>query len=323
MLIGREIEVGVGLESTRGTPIDLIKSLKKTTFNVQAVVEKAIDESVCKDFEDASDIIVVKKQYVGDIDGTLHADSIGYFLLNVYGGVVSTAVDASVTSHVFNLTDSKEHTALSIYRKDNDVDEDVYGGGVVKSLEITIKPQEILKYKASLVCATLGTSTETYTCDKEYAFVGKDVSIKVADTEAGLSSATALKVKEATIKYTPAILDEHYLGSYNSELYNGVLGLEIDITKNLENTTFKTMYEANTSKYMQIIIEGGVTIGTASHPKITLVLNNAMITAYSADGAKDDLVEEKITFKAFRNRVDAKASQLTLVNLTDSYELAS
>ena len=98
------------------------------------------------------------------------------------------------------------------------------------------------------------------------------------------------------------------------------MSIEGSITKNYDDNTFKDLFEADTSKYMEITIEGAADIGGANNPSIVILLNKIMINGWDRSGANDDLVTETIEFKAFYNNSDSKQSQITLVNLTTEYD---
>lgn len=321
-IIGRQIEIGVGLELTRGTPVGLIKSLKKVTADVLPRADRVIDDNTMAVLEESEGSRITKKWFDGDVEGAVHADSIGYMLLSLYGSV-SSVPSGNAFEHSFSFEQSIEHPTISIYRKDGDILEEVYGGGVINTLEITAKPEDLVRFKANVICANKATSNEAFSYDKEYDFVGRDVSIKLASTEAGLVGATAIKVKESVIKYNSNAIKDHNLGSYNPDIYNSAFSLDIDITKNFVDETFKDMFEDQDYSYMQVTIESEADIATGKKAKIVLLLNKVQVQNWAVSGNANDLVVEKMTFKAFYNMTDGEQSTLKLQNLTDSYVLAS
>jgi hypothetical protein len=74
---------------------------------------------------------------------------------------------------------------------------------------------------------------------------------------------------------------------------------------------------------MSITVTGEAEIGSGQHPKLTITLYKVQVNDWSRTSAGDDLSTESVSFKAFYNTTDEKASQVELVNLTDTYIKAS
>nr|MDD4609457.1 hypothetical protein [Bacteroidaceae bacterium] len=94
---------------------------------------------------------------------------------------------------------------------------------------------------------------------------------------------------------------------------------EGSLTRNFIDTTFKALSLSDTSKYVQITIEGDADLGSGVHPKITILLNKVQFSNQAISGGSDELVEETIDFKAFFNETDSEIGTVTLVNLTSEY----
>ncbi|MFA5050953.1 MAG: phage tail tube protein [Patescibacteria group bacterium] len=322
-IIGRQEEIGIGVESVRGTPTTASRWFKKLTASILPRAEKAVDESSMGVLEDSQGARITKKWSDGDIEGYLHADMIGYILLNLYGSVDSSIVASGVYSHEFTLEQSLEHASLSIFRKDGDIISEKYGGGVVNTLELSAKAGEYIKAVVNIILGTSATSTEVPTYGTEYDFIGRDISIKIADTEAGLTGATAMTVKGFSLKINANAITDHKFGSYNPDIYNSALGIELEVMKNFEDSTFEALYKANTYKYVQIKIEGEADLGSGNKPTLTMLLNKAQITNWDRSADANALSEETVTFKAFYNATDTQASSIVLQNKTVSYAIGS
>ncbi|MCX6785918.1 MAG: phage tail tube protein [Candidatus Komeilibacteria bacterium] len=322
-IIGHDIEIGLAVENNRGTAEAVAeKWLKKTTANIVDRVTHAIDDNSHGVLEDSDNRRVVQKWFDGDIPNSIaDADAIGYLLYNIYGAVVSGVVTGSVYSHAFSIAQNIQHPSLSIFAKDGSVQQAVFGLGMVNTLEISASSEDYVRFTANIIAATESANADTPDYDDQYDWIGADIAIKIADTEAGLSGATAQKVKNIVIKWDQGIIRDHVLGSYNSDdNYNSKASLEIEFTKNFSDEVFKDLFNSDNSKYLQIVIAGSQDIGSGNHPTLTLVLNKAMVTAWDRKGEKDALVEETVTVKAFYNATDGEAHTLTLKNLTTEYD---
>lgn len=320
-IIGRQIEAGVALEASRGVAESTAgKWLRKVSASLMERAEKVVDDTTMGVLEDSVGSRVVKKFIEGDIEGIVHIDALGYFLKNLYGTVNTTTVTGSVKSHVFSMLQSIEHPSLSVFIKRGGVDQKVYNGGMLKSFELRAAVDDYLRFTASFLARQGASNADTPSYGAEYDFIGKDISVKVADTEGGLAGATALGAKEVTVTWDTGLVADHILGSYfPDDIYNTKMSIEGSLTLNFANATQKDLYLSDSAKYMQILIAGAADIGSSNYPTITLVFNKVMFQDWGLDGGSDDVITENITFKAFYNRTDSKQSTATLKNLTTAY----
>jgi hypothetical protein len=323
-IIGRDIEVGVSVENTRGTAMTVAeKWLKKVVCNITNKAEHAVDDSSHGDLADSDNRRVVKKFIQGGLEGIVHADVLGYFLYNLYGAVSSSNVAGSVYDHEFTLGQSVEHPSLSLFVKDGSVQQLVFNNAMIGSFEISAAVDDFVRFSAAFMAKDEANNTDTPSYDTEYDFIGKDITVKIADSEAGLSAATALKIKELTVSFDPGPIMDHVCGSYTpDDIYNSKMSIEGSFVKNFTDEVFKDLYQGDTAKYMQIVIAGEANIGGSNHPTITILLNKVKITGWDRSGGNDELVTENVEFKAFLNLTDNQQSKITVRNLTVEYDQA-
>jgi len=320
-IIGKEIEVGFGVEETRGTAQGTAeKWMKKVTANVVERAEKVTDDASRGRLEDSDGSRIVKKWVEGDIEGIVHADAIGYILYNLYGSVSSSVVLGSVYDHVFNISNAIQHASLSVFMKDGGVQQLSMSNCMVGTFNLSGAVDDYVRFTTSIMGSSATDNSDTPSYDTEYDFIGKDIEVKIADSEAGLSGATAIKAKSVDVTFDQGLISDHIVGQYApDDVYNSMMSIEGEITLNFANETYKDLYLADTSKYMQIKIQGSADIGGGSNPTITLLLNKVQFQDWNRSGGNDELVAETLSFKAFYNATDGKQSQLTLRNLTTEY----
>lgn len=320
-ILGKEIELGVAVEATRGTAE---ATAAKWVRNVDAnVVEKAThanDDTSRGVFEDGEGRRVVQKHIEGDISSIIHADALGYLLGNVYGKVTSTLVAGSVYSHLFELKQSATHQSLSLFAKDGGVQQQVFNNCMINTLEMNVALDDYVRTSVSFTGSSAATNSDTPSYDTEYDFIARDVVVKVADTEAGLSGASALDAKEVSVTFDQGIIRDHVTGSYTpNDNYNSKLGIEGSMTLNFTDSTFKDLYLGDDDKYMSITITGEADLGGGNNPSVEVVLNKVQVTDWNRSGGKDELVTQDVSFKAFYNETDGEQSKTTLQNLTTAY----
>jgi hypothetical protein len=322
--IGRQIELGIGVESTRGTALTVAdKWVKNVTADIISRAEKVNDDNSQGVLEDSVGSKVVKKWFDGDVSGILNPDLAGYFFMNILGDVSTTTVTGAVKSHVFTMAQNIIHPTLSVFAKDGAVSQRVFNEGVVNTLEITANPDDYVRFTSNIICSESASNSDTPDYVDDYTFIGKDVSVKIADTEAGLAGATVQKVKDLTVTFDASAISDFNLGSFSPDNYNNRLSIEGSFEKNYVDDTFETLFTGNGAKYMQILIEGDAVYTGANRPTINMVFNRVQVTDWDRSGGNDELVVESVSFKAFYNQTDGEQSTVTIKNLTASYEVGS
>ena len=321
--IGRQVGLGIAVEGSRGTAEANASRWIRVIPSFLPQVEKVIDESSFGRLEESATSRRVKHWYEGEVSGNLHADSIGYFLYNLYGDVDTAEPETGVYEHTFELDNAISHPTLSLFVKDP-VKDEVYNGGVVSTLEITANMDEIVTFSANLMAKTSNDSTETVTYEKEYDFVGKDISVKFADTEAGLAGATPVKAKTLTITWDAGSISDFVFGSDTPDnIYNGRFAIGVSLERNYTDQTFEDLFKSDVAKYMQISIEGDEVLPEDERPAIIVTLNKVQVQSWDKSDDLDALSTETVELKAFYNTTDSEQSKVLLRNVTESYTTGS
>ena len=322
-ILGREIQVGLSVENVRGTaPSTAEKWIRKITATIVQKSEKKVDETTCGNLADSLGAKVVKKWFEGDIEGNVQVDMIGYLLYNIYGAVTTASLGSSVYGHTFSLSNTNIHSSLSIFAKDGANSQEVFDTGMINTLGLSIVVDDYVKFTAGFIASDSTANSDTPSCDTEYDFIGKDVTVKFSATEGGLAGATATKVKELNINWETGLIADHVLGSYTpDDIYNSKMMIEGDFTMNYVDDTFKDYFTADTYQYMQIsIVDTSTDLGGGTNPTMTILLNRVSIMDWSRDGGADELVTQSVSFKAFYNATDSEQSTVVLNNLTTEYD---
>lgn len=322
-LIGKQIELGLSVEGTRGSAESTTsKWVKNVNANIVAMAEKVIDDNSQGRVEDSQGQRTVQKWLEGSVEGVLHADSIGYLFNQLYGAVsTSTIVSSSVYSHVFTVNNDINNDTLSVFIKDGDTKQVVYNGAMVNNLEISASNDDLVRFTADLIARDEATNTNTPSYDTEYDFIARDISVKFADTEGGLSSATAVDVKNLNITWNAGAIRDHVFGSRTpNNIYNSTFSIEGSFERNYDDDTYRDLWTGEDYKYMQIQIQGEADLGSGNNPSITILLNRVQLTNWDRSGTNDELVTETVDFKAFYNNDDSQQSKVTLQNATQDYD---
>ena len=320
-IIGRQIEFGVATEASRGvaeTTAD--RWMRKVNANVVEKATHVLDDTTRGVLEDGEARRVVQKYIEGDVEGILHIDLIGWLFANIYGSVVTATVEGTVKSHTFSLKQNIQHQSLTLFAKDGSVQQQVFSNAMINTLQINASIDDYVRFSTSFVASVATDNTDTPSYETEYDFVARDIAIKIADTEVGLTSATALKTKDMSITWDQGTVRDHVFGAYNpDDIYNAKLMIEGSFTLNFTDKTFKELYLGNDAKYMSIVIEGDEVLSGTSKPKIEIILNKVQFMDWNRSGDANSLVTEPINFRAFYNATDKKQSIVKLQNVTSAY----
>jgi len=191
---------------------------------------------------------------------------------------------------------------------------------MINTLEISAAIDEYVRFNASFLASVGASNSATPSYDTEYDFVARDITVKIADTEAGLAGATATKVKDLSVKWDQGLIRDHVVGAYTpDDIYNARLMIDGNFTLNFADETFKDLYLGNSAKYMSITIAGEADLGSGNNPTVTIVLNKVQFMDWNRAGGANELVTEPISFRAFYNPTDSEQSTVTLKNLTSAY----
>ena len=321
-IIGRNIEIGLAVEATRGTAESTAdKWGRKMTANIVERATHTVDETTRGVLEEGMGRRVVQTFIEGDMEGIAHADMIGYLFANLYGLAVSTEVETGeVYSHVFNLRQNIQHASLTLFAKDGSVQQSTFANAMISTMEISATIDDYVRFTAGFIASLAASNSDTPSYDTEYDWIARDITVKIAGTEAGLSGASAVSAKGLTVSFDQGLIRDHVIGSYTpDDVYNAKMMIEGTMTLNFTDETYKDYYLGNDELYLSITITGEADITGGSNPELELLLNKVQITDWNRSGDAADLVTQEITFRAFYNAGDQKASQVTLVNKTASY----
>lgn len=321
-IIGRQIELGVGVENVRGTAQTVAeKWLKKISATIIEKIEKVADESTRNRLEESLGARIVRKWIEGGLEGVAHADAIGYLIYNLYGAVSTSALGGGVYNHTFSISNAIQHASLSLFCKEGSVYQQVYSNGMLKSLEINATTDEHVKFSAEFLAAQASANADTPTYATEYDWISKDVVVKIAATEGGLPGATALKAKSVNVKWETGAIPDFVVGQYHpDDIYNAKMAIDVDLELNLDDTTFKALFTGDTYRYMSVTVTGTADLGGGNFPTLTLILNRVQVLNWERDDSADDLIVQKVSLKAFYNETDSEQSTLALRNKTAEYD---
>lgn len=162
---GDLVEIGIGKETTRGTAVPPTYGYK---WDDNGFVDKtimAVDESRSGILEDSRNSFVAGSFANGDLKGPLRDQLTGLILLATMGSVADASVESGVYDHTYDVSESNQHTSLTIHKKEPNQGVD-HPLAMIDSLEIDCLPNNLCSWKAAIrskarISTTLGTFTVT------------------------------------------------------------------------------------------------------------------------------------------------------------------
>ncbi|MFH0891340.1 MAG: phage tail tube protein [Candidatus Falkowbacteria bacterium] len=321
-LIKRRFNIGIGRETSRGVAVAPSYWLKPLSEDINDKIEVAVSERAVGVIEDSEDQEISKKMSGGGIAGEVFDESFGLILLATLGQVGSLeTADAGVFDHVFAVLQSAKHPTLTVEVKRGDNGQKAYPNAVIETLKLEAAAGQYLKYEIAVrgKAGVAATSVPAYTA--ENYFLGQHISLKLADDLAGLDGASAIDVKKVEININKNIEDDDKLGSVEpNDFLNKQLTIEGSVEMNFKDTVLLDYALNGNKKALRLeIVNGDVTIGASSHPKLTIDLAKIKLREPLVSGDNNEIAKVTAAFKAFYSASDSKSIEAKLTNLAAVY----
>lgn len=322
--IGRKGSVGVGVEAVRGTAqVTTVNWLPWLKISFDDKVDKEREKSAFGNIADTDSSYVVSKFAEGEIEGEIKTNVLGAIFKALMGQSSSAVASGTAYLHTFAFLDNNQHASLSlIYLDPNETV--VFKKAMVDTLKIVVEPKGIVNYAVgfkSMPSQGWATLTPNYTATG-VKFLHQHLTVKVADTIAGLSVATGLDIKklELTIKKN-ADFDNVVNSVTPVDVINKEFSVEGKIVINRNDNTFKNYALNGTYKAMEIVLDDGVVLNGAITSKMIMQMPRVDFFEWEQDRGLNDLVTETINFKANYDAVNDLdiISTLSLTNLLTTY----
>ena len=320
-LIGRQIAVGIGKESTRGTAVAPDFWLSWMELTAETRIERAINESSLARLEDSDGADIVSKWGEGTIKGKMKDESFGLLLLSLMGTEVEANPESGAYTHTYSVAQSTQHQSLSVAVKDDNIDE-VYPNAVIDSIKIDAELGNYVMYEASFMGLAEASASNTVSISAERDFVPQMFEFKHAATQAGLTGASAVSVRNMSIELRQNVMREDVLGVASGEpndILNQSFMVEGSITLVHDGTTFEDLQNNDTYQAMRFDMTHTDTIGTTLNPQLRIDLYRAKIFDYERNVSQNELVEETFSFKGYYSIADSKMLDVILTNEHTGY----
>ena len=323
--IGRLLNIGIGKESVRGTPVAASFWLPKMELTQDDKIEQVINGSSVGVIADAEGADIVRKFSEGEITGRIDNTAFGLWLLSALGSEAAPVLvggETIVYDHTFNVLETAQHPSLTVSVEEPNA---TAASGLrfalvmVDSLELAVEINEYAQYTVGFRGNKNATATNTPSYSTtERIFLPQHGSFKFATNLAGLDAAPAISIKRFNLSIAKNLEDDMVLGSVNAaDRLNKQFAIEGTVELMYEDRShIDTTLLGDLAKAIRIrLTNADVTLGVASNPRLTIDLAKAKLSEISRTQPNDDLVLQTISFKAFYSLADAKMVTAVLRNL--------
>ena len=303
--IGRQQEVGIGRESSRGTIVAPTQWAAKANFSVEDKVVKSRFGGSYGNILGGDDALVSEKYAQGDLEFEAQDNLLAMALYATLGGL-SSASFLSVYKHTLTIANSVQHQSLSMHMNDpigaaeSPTKSVAYARAMIDTLEISSRQNELAMVKASFIAQVhkdWTRQTPSYTAQNKFS--SKHVSVKVASAVAGLDAASKINVQELTVTIKKNLIRENSLGTVQPvDILNRRIEISGKLKLTYEDRTYRDYMLNGTKKALRIsILNGDVTIGT-TNPQLQLDLPVVDFEQWEPAHANDELATQEIQFNA-------------------------
>lgn len=327
--IGKQIQVGVAQESTRGTAKTSANFwLPVDDWSIEERFANAIDAQTYGVVEDNVSQTRVKNWAEMEIRMPVTATSAAVLFHSMFGTCSSVlhAGETVVWDNTMNVLQGVQHKSLTMFVHDpiptaNGATADyTHANTVVNKIDIDYSLGNFVMLNASLRGIAGSAAAVVYTPSQivETRFVPQYMTFKVASTYSGLGAASAIKIKSAAISIDANGEDDDVLGQLNPRDF---LTREFSVEGTIEaiwqnETDFKASALANTSKAMRIdLVNSDVSIGVVpTNPQFRLDLAKVFFTEFSRPVKIKEVVYQTVKFKAAYSVTDAFMAKALFVS---------
>jgi len=320
---GRLTAVGIGPEATSGTAVAATYWVPDMTFTHEDKNTMITDGSSFGRLEDAVDSDMVTQWSDGALTGVLRDQHIGVILKSLFGtaaSVARVAPNTAVYDTTFTVNNTNTHPSLTLHAKDANQDIQ-FAYAMVDKLTIAYDMGKLIEYTADFKARKSATTTSSPAYVTENKFRPQDVTFKLATNIAGLSGATAAKVKSVKLTITKGTDVEYALGSVDVDsIYNTLFSVQIDLALLYDDTTYKNYNFSNSHQAASIALaRTDTTIGSTANPGLVFTFDSMFFDNWTKQRAQNQMMSQTITMKGLYSFTNGSMAKAVLTNTVASY----
>ncbi len=256
---GRRVNVGIGLETTRGTAVAPAYYIPELDVSMRDKPTSLYDESSFGNVMKSSSKATTLINGDGSISSNLWARGLYYWLALLFGQLPTTtdvSGDTAAKKHAFALLNSNEHLSATLAL--TDPNQDVrYPLAMIDSVKITWAVGESPKIEVQIITQKSASATNTVAYAVDSKFVPTQASFKLADALSGLAAASVLAdIKSFSMEFKKNLSPQQTADS--SDTYSGIYNTDFEVSGSIEklyrDTTYRGYALQDTIKAMEFAL---------------------------------------------------------------------
>lgn len=311
--VGRQQEVGIARESSRGVAVAPSFWLPKVTFSLEDKAEHVEFNGNYGVLAGGDEALVASQWSEGDLELEVGDKSVGLLLYALFGTLTSGAFN-SVYKHTLALQNSVQPTTLTMMMNDpiggaeTPTKSLAYRLSMINSLELTSNLGELVKAKFNVIAKKHMDYTRqasSYTAENKFGH--HHVKVFVASAEAGLDAATRLNIRSLKLNIERGVERENSLGTVQPvDIVAKMFKISGSIVLTYEDRTYRDYLLAGTKRALRIAINrSDVTIG-ATTPQIQFDLPYVHFHEWEPSSGLDEIGTQEIQFTALYDVANSK-----------------
>ncbi len=322
--IGRQYQLGIAKETTRGTSESTASFwLDTLDLDIDEKFNRVVEEQTEGVIEDSTGLKTVQRWVEVSFRAYIDDISIALIFYSVLGTLASSthAGESAVYDHDITVAQTAQHQALSLFENDPMSGQDYkHALGVVSSIEIAFEHAKILDFTSNFMSKKGETATLTPANTAVKRFLPKHCTVKIADDLAGLSGASALGVEVLNLSINQNVEPNYVLGSEDpDDFYNKQMTIEGDLQIIWDSETYRDYIVDGDDKALQVDLVHTDVIGSASNPQVRIRLAKCNFVELTRDLGQNEIVKQTLSFKAHYSSSDSEMIDVLVVNTTASY----
>lgn len=333
--IGKQIQIGISKESTRGTAntTGTVYWLAVSDYSLDERYTNAVDQEVYGVIEDSVSETRVKNWTEGSLPLPIADKSFGLMLLSLFGtdSPLQRPADLTVYDHRFSVAQTVQHQSLTVLVHDpipaiaGTASDYSVANSVVSKMDIEYQLGAFIKTTVGIkglkgVKPSTGNFSVTQTAENR--FVPQYVSFRIGNNPAAASATTAIALRSLKLSFDPNTEDDDVIGSTSPRDF---LNKEFKCEGEFEaiwkdQGEFQVAALANNTQSLVISMANtDVTIGTAANPTVSFLFPDVSLTEFSKPIRIRDVVYQNVKFKAHYNLNLGYMVKATVTNVVAAY----
>lgn len=333
-LLGEQVQVGVGVEDTRGTGVTAQSWIpSRSPTGITSIVERTNIQETRGTGINSFGSELTQLRAEGDLEFNVRHTSIGYLLKSLLGSVDSSeeATSGAYTHTFTRMTSGPQLPSLTLVLAQEGFQDYEYPLTVVNSLEIQTPVDDVVNATANFIASKEeehADFTPAFDESSDFLFRNHDVTIKFADTLDNLDGASGVCIKEFSASISNNARPNQCIGGLNpSDIFTLITEISGSFVADFEDPAdYYDVFKSSGYKAMRIEMERDDMdeLGSASglYPKIQIDLPKVSFSGYTPERPIDDIVTESIEYVGHYDSDEGEAIIVTIQNEQENYDAA-